>query len=74
VNLQDELNSLAARVASFHDPESVSDDIWQSFAEQSVVALMAGGESSRYAAVLNGQKVNKNAHELPNGDIPRRGH
>jgi NDP-sugar pyrophosphorylase family protein len=32
------------------------------------VALMAGGESSRYAAVLNGKKIQKNAHELPNGD------
>jgi len=28
---------------------------------------MAGGESSRYAAVLNGKKVTE-CHELPNGD------
>jgi NDP-sugar pyrophosphorylase family protein len=29
---------------------------------------MAGGESSRYAAALEGKKVQKAAHELPNGD------
>lgn len=29
---------------------------------------MAGGESRRYAAVLEGDNVQKNAHELPNGD------
>jgi NDP-sugar pyrophosphorylase family protein len=68
MNLQAELNELAKKIASFHEPPKVSDKVWQDFAANSVVALMAGGESSRYAAVLNGEKVNKNAHELPNGD------
>jgi NDP-sugar pyrophosphorylase family protein len=29
---------------------------------------MAGGESTRYAAVIGSKQVQKNAHELPNGD------
>lgn len=67
-NLQAELDILAERIASFHEAPNVDDSTWKNFADNAVVALMAGGESSRYAAVLNGQKVQKNAHELPNGD------
>lgn len=66
--MKDELDKLAGAVASFHDPQPVSDEQWQTFTDNAVVALMAGGEGSRYASVLNGQQVNKAAHELPNGD------
>jgi NDP-sugar pyrophosphorylase family protein len=68
MNLQEELNGLAARIASFHEPASLNDEEWHKFASNTVVALMAGGESSRYAAVLDGEQIQKNAHELPNGD------
>ena len=68
MDLQTELNSLASKIASFHEPEPVSDNVWQAFADKTVVALMAGGESTRYAAVLAGEKIQKNAHQLPNGD------
>lgn len=68
MSLQSELDNLARRIASFHEPSEISDEEWNNFSDNAVVALMAGGESSRYAAVLNGEKVNKNAHELPNGD------
>ena len=68
MSLQIELDLLAKKIADFRDPPKVADDVWQNFAENSVVALMAGGESSRYAAVLGGEKVQKNAHELPSGD------
>ncbi|MGC1177233.1 MAG: NDP-sugar synthase [Candidatus Saccharimonadales bacterium] len=68
MNLQDELDKLEKRVASFHEPSKLTDAAWEAFAENTVVALMAGGESTRYAAVLEGEKVQKNAHELPNGD------
>lgn len=68
MNLQSELDALANRIASFSGPPKVSDKTWKGFVQNSVVALMAGGESSRYAAVLEGKKVQKNAHELPNGD------
>jgi NDP-sugar pyrophosphorylase family protein len=68
VSLQTELDALARRISSFNEPAKVSNKTWEEFAKNSVVALMAGGESSRYAAVLNGKKIQKNAHELPNGD------
>ena len=68
MNLQNELDGLADKIASFHKATPVTDEQWQSFADNTVVALMAGGESTRYAAVLDGEAVQKNAHELPNGD------
>jgi len=68
MNLQTELDGLSKSVAKFHEPPAASEKEWEKFAKNAVVALMAGGESSRYAAVLNGKKVQKNAHELPNGD------
>ncbi|OGL39240.1 hypothetical protein A3J32_01730 [Candidatus Saccharibacteria bacterium RIFCSPLOWO2_02_FULL_46_7] len=66
--LQTELDALSKKIAKFHEPPAASEKDWQEFVDKTVVALMAGGESSRYAAVLNGKKVQKNAHELPNGD------
>jgi len=68
MNLQTELDGLSKSVAKFHEPPAASEKEWEKFVDNTVVALMAGGESSRYAAVLNGKKVQKNAHELPNGD------
>jgi NDP-sugar pyrophosphorylase family protein len=68
LSLQTELDDLAKRIASFSEPPKVSDQKWKDFTENSVVALMAGGESSRYAAVVHGKKIQKNAHVLPNGD------
>lgn len=68
MSLETELDALATRIASFNEPSKVSEAKWQQFCEKVVVALMAGGESTRYAAVLEGKKVHKNAHELPNGD------
>lgn len=66
--LQDELDGLSKKIAGFIEPAEINGEQWRQFTSKTVVALMAGGESSRYAAVLNGQQVNKNAHELPNGD------
>lgn len=68
MELQLQLDSLSKKIASFHDPVPATEAEWDKFASNTTVVLMAGGESSRYAAVLNGKKVNKNAHELPNGD------
>lgn len=68
MDLQSELDKLARQIASFHEPPHVSDQVWKTFADNTVVALMAGGESTRYAAVLAGEKIQKNAHQLPNGD------
>lgn len=68
MHLQDELDQLSQRIASFKQPKPATDEQWKIFADKTVVALMAGGESSRYASVLAGDAVQKNAHELPNGD------
>jgi NDP-sugar pyrophosphorylase family protein len=68
LSLQSELEALAKRIASFKEPPKVSDKNWKEFAGNCVVGLMAGGESSRYAAVVHGKKIQKNAHVLPNGD------
>jgi NDP-sugar pyrophosphorylase family protein len=68
VSLQTELDNLAKEIASFSKPRPTSSKAWNEFTKNSVVALMAGGESSRYAAVVGGKKIQKNAHELPNGD------
>lgn len=68
MSVQGELDNLAQRISSFSKPPVVTDLEWKKYCDKAVVALMAGGESTRYAAVLNGEKVNKNAHELPNGD------
>jgi NDP-sugar pyrophosphorylase family protein len=68
VSLQAELDGLSKKIAVFKDPPEISDEAWAKFAANCIVVLMVGGESSRYATVLEGKKVNKNAHELPNGD------
>jgi len=68
MSLQTELDNLGNKLANFHDPAAVPDDEWQSFVDNTVVALMAGGESSRFSSVLAGTQANKNAFELPNGD------
>lgn len=68
MNLQTELDALAQKIASFHEPQSVGDDEWQQFIGNTTVALMAGGESSRFSSVLEGTQSNKSAFELPNGD------
>ncbi len=68
MNLQTELDDLAQKIASFHEPQTVSEDEWKIFAGNTTVALMAGGESSRFSSVLEGTQANKSAFELPNGD------
>lgn len=68
MNLQTELDALAQKIASFHEPQTVSNSEWQEFTENATVALMAGGESSRFNSVLEGTQANKSAFELPNGD------
>ena len=68
MSLQTELDEFGKRVASFKRPQSITDEEWQAFVEKTVVVLMAGGESSRFSAVLDGVAAHKTAFELPNGD------
>jgi len=68
MTLQTELDLLAQRIASFHEPAPLSEADRQNFFENTTIALMAGGESSRFSSVLDGTQANKSAFELPNGD------
>lgn len=68
MSLQTELDTLGSKIASFHEPASAQDDEWQEFVNNTTIALMAGGESSRFSSVLEGTSVHKGAFELPNGD------
>ena len=68
MSLQSELDAFAGKIASFHDPQAIDDTEWQDFVDTTTVALMAGGESSRFSSVLDGVQANKSAFELPNGD------
>lgn len=68
MNLETELHKLAGNIASFHEPNSVDADTWADFTNNTTIALMAGGESSRFSSVLEGTQANKSAFELPNGD------
>lgn len=68
MSLKTELDELGSRIASFHKPKAVDDATWKAFADNTVVVLMAGGESSRFSSVLEGTDSNKSAFVLPNGD------
>lgn len=68
MSLQSELDTFAKQIGSFRDPIDMSDTEWEAYASNTVVALMAGGESSRFKDVLDGQPVQKSVFELPNGD------
>jgi NDP-sugar pyrophosphorylase family protein len=68
MSLQTELDTLGSKIASFHEPAPAQDDEWQKFVDNTTIALMAGGESSRFSSVLDGTQANKSAFELPNGD------
>lgn len=68
MSLQSELDEFGKKVASFHRPQPITDEEWRAFADKTVVVLMAGGESSRFSAVLDGVAAHKTAFELPNGD------
>ena len=68
MNLETELDALAQKIASFHEPAPVDEGSWSDFVNNTTVALMAGGESSRFSSVLEGTQSNKSAFELPNGD------
>lgn len=65
--MQEHLNALGAAIADINQPKPIDDKTWQDFAGNTTIALMAGGESSRFSAVNNGQ-ANKNAFRLPNDD------
>ncbi|HDQ88539.1 MAG TPA: hypothetical protein ENN92_00090 [candidate division WWE3 bacterium] len=62
------LQDLKESVCKINNPKETSPEKIQKFMENVQVALMAGGESSRFREVLESQDVNKNAYKLPNGE------
>lgn len=62
------LADFKSQVCDIHPPSELSDQQWKEFSENCVVALMAGGESSRFKSVPGSDKTNKNSFKLPNGD------
>ncbi|MFC1622042.1 NDP-sugar synthase [Patescibacteria group bacterium] len=66
--MQSALEELGQKINVMHSPSQISQEKLTEFAQNCVVALMAGGESSRFRSVPGSDSRNKNAYELPNGD------
>ena len=62
------LAELKKQVSHINQPQIISENEWQEFCSKCTVALMAGGESSRFQSVPGSEKTNKNSYKLPNGD------
>lgn len=62
------LLDLKNQISSFKKPNSISEEKWNDFTQNTTVALMAGGVSSRFQEVSKDEKTNKNVFTLPNGD------
>lgn len=63
-----ELNTLKSQVSRLNAPTAVSDNAWNEFTANTTIALMAGGESSRFKGVPGSENSNKSSFRLPNGD------
>ena len=62
------LDHLREAIYSPGDTEPISDDDWQQFTKNCVVAFATGGHGSRLQTVTESQQVHKNSLRLPNGD------
>lgn len=63
-----ELNELKQKICKISVPPQMPQEKIDTMKEEVVVALMAGGESSRFKSVLGSENTNKNSFKLPNGD------
>ncbi len=63
-----ELNELKQKICNITPPPQLSKDEINKAKENIVVALMAGGEGSRFKSVMGSENTNKNSFQLPNGD------
>jgi mannose-1-phosphate guanylyltransferase len=66
--MQNALLTLKNQVASFKTGSLITDEQLQQFAANTVVVLMAGGESSRFKQITGDNGPNKNSFKLPNDD------
>ena len=62
------LEKLKKQVCSLHPPQILPDEKWENIKDKFQVALMTGGESSRFQEVPGAKGANKNSLKLPNGD------
>ncbi|MFA6601498.1 MAG: sugar phosphate nucleotidyltransferase [Candidatus Paceibacterota bacterium] len=62
------LSELKRKISHIPKPKKISEKVWNEFVSNTTIALMAGGEGSRFSEVANGASVHKNAFRLPNGD------
>lgn len=63
-----ELLKLKKEVCQIRKPKNYPQKKKLDFIKNTQVALMAGGESSRFREVMEADNVNKNAFKLPNGE------
>ncbi|MBD3365828.1 NTP transferase domain-containing protein [candidate division WWE3 bacterium] len=66
--MQKALQKLKTQVCDLKNPQKLPGKKFKSFIENTQVALMAGGQGTRFREVLESKEVNKNAHKLPNGE------
>ncbi|PIR42253.1 hypothetical protein CO058_03140 [candidate division WWE3 bacterium CG_4_9_14_0_2_um_filter_35_11] len=66
--MQKALLDLKNQICKIHKENSITDEEFSIFAENTTVALMAGGESSRFRSVPSSENTNKNSYKLPNDD------
>lgn len=66
--MTDILKKLKKEICQTLPVREVEQSIYKNFIDNTVVALMAGGESSRFQEVSGANSTNKNAYKLPNGD------
>lgn len=66
--MKDALKRLKQEIYSTGGREQLDDTQWAAFRQNCVVALMAGGEGSRFKTISDPQHLQKNSVVLPNGD------
>ncbi|MBI4224913.1 MAG: hypothetical protein HY617_01135 [Candidatus Sungbacteria bacterium] len=66
--MKDALKKLQQEIYSQGSREQLDDAAWSAFTQNCVVALMAGGEGSRFKTISDSHHVQKNSVTLPNGD------
>src|SRR3989338_6989017 len=66
--MQDALQNLKSQICNIHKDQKISNEEFKAFAKNTTVALMAGGESSRFRSVPGSENTNKNSYKLPNND------
>lgn len=66
--MQQALQNLKSQICDIQKSPRISETEFNTFAQNTTIALMAGGESSRFSSVPGSENSNKNSYKLPNGD------